>query len=108
MANIKQTIFLGTELKLNVNIEKIGDIAMDDYDFTVSLYCSTSKAVVVPKQDAIRVDDSNYIVCADTTILGAGKLKCRVEANLPDGDFSDQLRTEVMIIDTGIEIVKTL
>lgn len=101
-------VFLGTELKLNVNIESMGDVTMDNYDFVVTVYCSTSKAIIIPKADAIRVDESNYIVRVDTTIIGAGKLKCKVEAELPDGDFPDQLRTEVMIIDTGIEIVKAL
>lgn len=101
-------VFLGTELKLNVNIESMGDVTMDNYDFVVTVYCSTSKAIIIPKADAIRVDESNYIVRIDTTTIGAGKLKCKVEAELPDGDFPDQLRTEVMIIDTGIEIVKAL
>ena len=103
-----ERVFLGTELKLNVNVEKMGKVTMDDYNFVVTLYCSTSKAIIVPKESAIRVDDSNYIVRVDTTIIGVGKLKCKVEAELPDGDFPEQLRTEVMIIDTGIEIVKAL
>ena len=36
---MNELIFLGTELKLNVNIQPIGEITMDDYDFIVELYC---------------------------------------------------------------------
>lgn len=108
MATIKTEVFLGTELKLNVNIEPMGDISMDDYDWSVEVYCSTKKTVVVKKEEAIRIDKDNYVVLVDSAELGAGDLKCKVTAFIPDLDFPDTLRTEVMIIDTGIDIVKNL
>lgn len=105
---INQSPFLGTELKLNVHIEPIGDITMDDYDFEVEVYCSPKRAIVARKEDTIRVDESNYIVLVDTNIVGAGALKCKVTAYIPDGDFEDSLRTEIVAIDTGINIVRSL
>ncbi len=107
----KQTIYLGTEIKLNINIEPISNITMDSYDFVVELICGSMKknTVAITKEEAIKVDQSNYIVCADTTLLGVGRLKCRIVAHIPDGDFKDdRTRTEVVEIDTGIEIVKTI
>jgi hypothetical protein len=56
----------------------------------------------------IRVDSNNYIVLVDTNEVGAGDLKCKVTAYIPDGDFPDELRTEVVNIDTGINIIKSL
>lgn len=106
--NNQQTPFLGTELKLNINIAPIGDITMDDYDFTVEVFCSVKKSVVITKKEAIRIDESNYVVLVDTTILGAGDVKCKVTAYIPDEDFDDGLRTEVIGIDTGIDIVKSI
>lgn len=99
-------VFLGTELKLNINIADVGTVTMDNYDFTVTAYCSSNKTVVIPKADAIRIDSSNYVLRLDTMAIGAGRLRCRVVAELPDGDFPDQLRTEVVVVDTGIEILK--
>ena len=106
----RQIVFVGTELKLNINVEPIHGATMDDYDFDIELICGTFKKAnkVVNKKDTKRVDSDNYIVCFDTAELGVGMLKCRVVAYIPDGDFKDGKRTEVTEIETGIEIVKSL
>ena len=101
-------VFLGTELKLNVNIEPIGTVTMDDYNFEVEVYCSPKKTIIVQKSEAIRLDESNYIILVDTNVVGAGDLKCKVTAQVPDGDFSDMYRTEVVAMDTGIKIIKAI
>ena len=63
---------------------------------------------IINKADAIRVDEDNYIVCVDTNLTGAGELKCKVTAQIPDPDFEDLFRTEIVAVDTGINIVKAL
>lgn len=101
-------VFIGTELKMNVNIAPINGVSMDDYDFEVETYCSPKKSIITKKSEAIRVDGNNYVVLVDTSTVGAGDLKCKVTAYLPDADFSDMLRTEVVSIDTGINIIKSI
>lgn len=101
-------IFIGTELKLNINIEPMGEFTMEDYDFEVEVYCSAKRVVVIPKSEAIKVDSNNYIVLVDTNVIGAGELKCKITAHIPDFDFPDTLRTDVSIMDTGLNIVKTI
>lgn len=105
-----QKIFLGTELKLNINIEPIDGMTMDDYDFEVEVICGSFKksSIVIKKERAKKIDSNNYVICFDTTDAGSGRLKCRVKAYLPDGDFTDGKRTEITEIDTGIEIIKSL
>lgn len=103
-----ETLGLGTELKLNVNIEPIGEITMDDYDFEVDVWCSLKRISTIPKNEAIRVDENNYIVCVDSSLLGHGQVKLKVTAHVPDRDFEDGLRTEVVYVNTNIEIIKTL
>lgn len=100
-------VFLGTELKLNINIEPIGEMTMDNYDFNVELICGTFKrsTLVIEKNKAKRVDENNYIVCFDTSELGVGMLNCRVSAFIPDGDFKDGKRKEITDVHIGIEIV---
>lgn len=107
MAIIKnESPFIGTELKLNINIEPIGEVTMDDFDFEVEVYCSIKRVITIQKKDAIRVDQNNYMVLVDTSETGAGDLKCKVTAHIPDGDFNDGLRTEVVAVSTGITIIK--
>lgn len=105
---MKDIIYKGTELKLNISIEPIANATMDDFDFSVELYCTTSVSQIVKKEDAIRVDANNYIVICNTDKVGSGELKARVSAVIPDGDMGDARRTEVQCIDTGIKIVRYL
>ena len=97
---------IGTEMKLNISVDPIGDITMETYDFVVDVFCSPSKVLTISKEDAIKVDANNYILLIDTTALGTGKVKVKLTAIIPDDDFSDGFRTEIAIIDTGINIVK--
>lgn len=106
--NNAQMIFLGTELKLNVNIQPIDDLSMADYDFKVEVYVSPNKSVIIEKDNAIKVDDDNYLILVDTNEIGAGSVKCKVTALIPDADFSDLLRTEIVAINTGINVVKSI
>lgn len=101
-------IFIGTELKLNINIEPISDFTMDDYDWSVDVYCSTKRVLTIPKSSAIKIDSNNYVLLVDTEELGAGDIKCKITAYIPDFDFPDTLRTEVSMIDTGINVIKTI
>ena len=107
-STINESPFIGTELKLNIHIEPIGDTTMDDYNFEVEVYCSPKRPIIIPKANAIRIDSDNYVVLVDTNVVGAGYLKCKVTAQVPDGDFPDLLRTEVVCIDTGINIIKAI
>jgi hypothetical protein len=107
-STINESPFIGTELKLNIHIEPIGDTTMDDYNFEVEVYCSPKRPIIIPKANAIRIDSDNYVVLVDTNVVGAGDLKCKVTAQVPDGDFPDMLRTEVVCIDTGINIIKAI
>lgn len=101
-------IVIGSEFKLNVNIEPIEEFTMDDYDWYVEVYCSAKRVLSLPKETAIRIDNNNYVVIVDSEKLGAGDVKCKVVALIPDFDFPDTTRKEVAMVDTGINIVKTI
>lgn len=104
----EKNIFLGTEFKLNISIAPIESMTMDDYDFSVKVFCLPNAVAAFEKSDAIRVDSNNYILPVNTGLVGTGRIKCEVTAHIPDGDFHDGLRTEVACIDTGIDIVKSI
>lgn len=105
------TVYLGTELKLKVGIEPMGDYHMKDYDFEIEAYCNEKSVVTASKKEGVLTnlvenDEDSYLALIDTSKIGVGKLKCRVIAYIKDNDFSDLLRTEVDVKDTGITIVK--
>lgn len=105
-------VFLGTEIKLNIHIDPIDDLHMSDEEFLfiVEAYCSSKNSIKIFKDEAIKVNnsDDDYIVLIDTLKLGTGTLKCKIAVTLPDADFEDGDRTEVTIIDTGINIIKSI
>lgn len=98
-------VYLGSEIKVNVGIEPIGGMSMEGYDFECEFYCYTSRKVYIAKDAMVMQDKDNYIATLDSRNLGSGSLKCKITAYIPDADFNDGLRTEVLIIDTGIQIM---
>ena len=96
---------LGTELKINVHVEPIDGLHMSDYDFTCTFFVYKNKSVVVNKKDFTRVDDDNYIAKVDSVKVGAGQLKMKFEADIPDSDMDDGFRKEVELVDLGVTIV---
>ena len=102
-------VFIGTELKLNLYFEPLGNTKMRDYDFKVEAYCTTSEEGITLNGDDIKIiDDNNCNILINTTEVGIGTLKIKITANIPDLDFKDQERTEVVCVNTGIKIVEDL
>jgi hypothetical protein len=91
-----EQIGLGTELKINVHIEPIGDLHMSDYDFSVRFYTkSGSPTISTTKNEMVEVDTDNYIALVDTSGMTAGVVQMVVKALIPDADSADLYRTEV-------------
>lgn len=99
-------VYIGTEMKINIGIEPIGDYSMDDYDFFCEFFCSPKSIIKIKKEEMIREDKDNYIAIIDSAVVSTGKLKCKITAYIPDTDCEDDLRTEVQLLDTGIQITK--
>lgn len=97
-------IYFGSEIKLNIRLEPIGDFTMDNYEFECEFYCYTSRKVTITKAGMLRQDENNYLAVLDSKNLGSGSLKCKITAYVPDTDCEDGLRTEVLIINTGLQI----
>lgn len=114
-----QTVYIGTDIKLNINIEPIGDQHMSDFDFKVEAYCNPNKVLTISKEQAIpsfeEGDDGssfadNYIIIVPTSDVGPGTLKCKITAYVTDPDLADfnedAVRAEVAVYNTDIQIVK--
>lgn len=97
---------LGTELKLNVHMEPLDGHHLKDLDFHVTVYGSPGMSVHVEKKDTIEIDDDNFVVMLDSQALGSGHYYMRFTTYIPDSDFPDGLRTEVVTVDTGVVIIR--
>ena len=102
------------EYKINVHAEPIDGLSMAKYEFECQFYTRSNKVVTIPKiemkkseVDGIE-DDNNYIAILDSEKikrLEKGSLKMKFVAHIPDSDFSDGFRTEIVDnICTGVVI----
>ena len=88
-----------------MHIDPLGTLHMSDYDFECKFYIFPKKAVIINKNDMVKVDNDNYLAIVDTTGLGVGRLHMTLTAQIPDEDFDNVPRREVACVDTGIDIV---
>lgn len=97
-------IILGSQIVLNVHIDPIDGVSAKDYDFDVVV--SAKRDVSLTKGDLVEVDADNYIVLLDTTEVGLGEIVVKVVAMLPDGRWPDNVRREITVVHTGLNVVK--
>lgn len=99
---------LGTEFKINVHVDPIDNLHLRDYDFKCEFYTNINKMIVITKAQMKQKSDDDYIAIITSELaneLGRGKVKMQFTAYLPDGDFDDGLRTEIVTICTDVTIV---
>lgn len=90
---------LGTEYKISIHLDEIDGYHMSDYDFEASVYVFKNKEVKIGKQEMKREDDDNYLLVIDTEkamVIGRGAVNVEVTAYVPDADFGDGTRTEII------------
>ena len=95
---------LGTQLKINVNVEPIGDIHLSNCEFKCTFFINPKKTIELEKNSMIRIDDDNYIALVDTSLLGTGTIRMTIEVDIPDTDFPNGKRKEINTVCTGITI----
>lgn len=95
----------GTEVKINVHVAPMEGKTIRDYDFSVEVYCFGIGSQKFTKSEVNIVDKENFIICLDTSKLGTGVLRVKMVAQIPDLDFADGKRTEIVEVDSGIQIV---
>ena len=100
-------VIIGTKIKLNIHIDEYDGLSMSDYDFDATIYTPRSEnSIFYKKEDMIKIDDDNYCVLVDTSIIGFGRILVKIHAYLDDFDFEDSIRDEIGVIDTMLNVVK--
>lgn len=104
MAETKQIV--GTEYKVLLHIEPVDGVHMEDMEFECMFYTRIQEPFVVKKSEMIRVDADSYIALVNTEGMSAGTLRNRMTVDIPDRDFSDDYRRELLDMVTEIKISK--
>lgn len=106
----ENVVFLGSDLKLKVSVTD-AEKPMNEYNYTIELWSNQSKKVTYSKDDINHIilidgEDNYCIVVLNTEDVGVGRLKCKVTIFVDDEDFPDDIRTEIVVLDTKINIIK--
>lgn len=111
----------GTEIKLQISVEPMGDFTLADYDFEIYLVGGGFKKTTLTYEKVGKATENNYkissgltiaedgkscIVAFNTADLGVGAVTAQIKAYIPDGAFGDRKRTEIAELKTGIDIIK--
>lgn len=96
----------GTEFKILVRIEPVGGIHMKDMRVSCVFYTRMDAPFTVSKEEMIYVDDDSYIALVDTTGMSSGVLRNRITCEVPDLDFNDGYRTEIVDVETGVTLYR--
>jgi hypothetical protein len=105
MAELGQNSVKGTGFKVNVNMTPINNFHMSDVEWECLVFTETSqKNITIKKSEAIKVDQDNYILKIDSSILGAGMYYITLTAYIPDSDFEGGMRTERRTVYSGVKI----
>lgn len=91
---IIEHVFVGTKLKFAISISSPG-FDMTEDDFTVDIRRG-AKTIHFDKEDLVVDENDQYYVCFDTAELGGGLIEAIITAFVPDDDFDDGIRTEVV------------
>lgn len=105
METLGQNSVKGTKFKLNISMPPIDDYHLANVDWNVLVFTDNGiKTLTVDKRDAIYIDDDNYVICVDTSLVGAGMYFTTLTAYIPDTDFNDGIRPEKRTVYTGVII----
>lgn len=102
----EQKIIVGTEFKVLLRIEPVDEVHMEDMEFECMFYTRIQEPLVVKKSDMIRVDADSYIALVNTEGMSAGTLRNRMTVDIPDRDFPDDYRREIVDMVTDIKFSK--
>lgn len=102
--NNDDTIDYGSEFKLNVSMETIDGYHMGEIDFQCTFFTPGFDGVVLDKSDMVEIDADNYVAPLCAKDIGLGELMVKYECDVPDNDFGDSLRHEVITVSTNLMI----
>ena len=91
-----QDVPIGNDIKMEFALTACG-FSMQDDDFTVRAYVSRKKVVEKDKRDLpVNENNGKYIFAFNSEDVGVGICIFEAVAYVPDDDFDDGFRTEIV------------
>lgn len=92
---------LGADVKINVQMEPLGDLHLADVNFECTFFCLHQlKQVTLKKEEMVKVDEDNYIAAFNSQKVGAGQISMAIKVYIPDSDFPSGERLEFITVET--------
>lgn len=101
-----QVFTLGSDVKILIDAELPDGLKMEDVSFTVTVYNANEKDVkkVYPKAECLLTEYGNYIVLVDSEELGIGIYMVKATFHIPDTDYPNGYRKEVIRINPHVRV----
>lgn len=89
--------YLGEDIKLGFCIKPIDGMTLDDFNWSIKLWCNSNNVVSLKKSDTISKGNGKYVICINTEDYGVGVLQFRMDADVIDTDFENKIRKQIGI-----------
>ena len=100
------TYTIGSQIKILIAATLPDDLRLFDVDFDVVVYNDDKKDKKkdYAKKDCILTDEMDYVVLIDSDELGVGTYMVKLTVYIPDADFPDGKRKEVIRINPNVKV----
>ena len=100
------TYTIGSQIKILIEASLPDDLQLFDVDFDVVVYNDDKKDKKkdYAKKDCILTDEMDYVVLIDSDELGVGTYMVKLTVYIPDADFPDGKRKEVIRINPNVKV----
>ena len=100
------TYTIGSQIKILIAASLPDNLTLFDADFEVVVYNDDKKdqQKKYKKTECILTDDYNYVVLVDSDELGVGTYMVKLTVYIPDTDFPDGKRKEVIRINPNVKV----
>lgn len=99
-------VCLGEETKLRLNIQPIGGVPVDSFDFKVRVFVHEGRYYEVRKDQMEMDGDGAFLFIVDTAQIGVGVPLAKIIALVPDSLARDGFRKVPSVIATNIYIYR--
>lgn len=100
------TYTIGSQIKILIAASLPDNLTLFDVDFDVVVYNDDKKdqQKKYKKTECILTDESDYVVLVDSEELGVGTYMVKLTVYIPDTDFPDGRRKEVIRINPNVKV----
>ena len=100
------TYTIGSQIKILIVASLPDNLTLFDVDFDVVVYNDDKKdqQKKYKKTECILTDESDYVVLVDSDELGVGTYMVKLTVYIPDTDFPDGRRKEVIRINPNVKV----